>query len=470
METVRNKTPESKHPFDMENMNTVTFISCLGLSAPQAWIFWINSIASSGDQRIAWQIVYGMLSLVLVASAILAIKRPKIPRVLASKGVSCAVGTAGSVLLIASCVANNSAITAFALFVCALGLALSYIQWGVFYAKINLRNAILFLFSSGIAAAAIKAFAFFAPWPVEAVVCSALPAISSALNAKAERYRPNPMSARIFFNRQNITGLWKAALAVATFSAASAVLLAIAPPPKETASMFFLIGRLTEALLCAGVLVLLFPLGKTFDFPRLWKAILVLVATGILACIAFPQSVIQSVFSSASINFIVLFVWLTLSDIARHSTMSPVVVFGIGWSCYTLPFFLGSEACIALDESISDPVRLSFVLYAVALVAAFCLERRDRDIALIFSDLAERRAEPSDFADIDNRCAAVAKSYSLTERELEVMQHLCKGRSKAYIAEALFVTENTIKGHTKRIYSKLDVHSRKELQQLVDTN
>ena len=56
----------------------------------------------------------------------------------------------------------------------------------------------------------------------------------------------------------------------------------------------------------------------------------------------------------------------------------------------------------------------------------------------------------------------------LTARELEVMQMLCRGRSKAYIAETLFITENTVKGHARRLYTKLDVHSKKELQQLID--
>ena len=45
---------------------------------------------------------------------------------------------------------------------------------------------------------------------------------------------------------------------------------------------------------------------------------------------------------------------------------------------------------------------------------------------------------------------------------------LCRGRSKAYIAETLFITENTVKGHARRLYAKLNVHSKKELQQLID--
>lgn len=88
---------------------------------------------------------------------------------------------------------------------------------------------------------------------------------------------------------------------------------------------------------------------------------------------------------------------------------------------------------------------------------------------LIFHDLSsEPRPAPQDFESIDERCRTVAAQHHLTARELEVMQMLCRGRSKAYIAETLFITENTVKGHARRLYAKLNVHSKKELQQLID--
>ena len=103
------------------------------------------------------------------------------------------------------------------------------------------------------------------------------------------------------------------------------------------------------------------------------------------------------------------------------------------------------------------------------MVAAFCLEARDQNTKQIFPDLDdEAHAAPEDFTSIDRRCEALGRQRGLTTREVEVMQMLCKGRSKAYIAETLFVTENTVKGHAKRLYTKLDVPSKKELQQLVD--
>jgi LuxR family maltose regulon positive regulatory protein len=49
---------------------------------------------------------------------------------------------------------------------------------------------------------------------------------------------------------------------------------------------------------------------------------------------------------------------------------------------------------------------------------------------------------------------------SLSERELEVLRLLAAGLSNREIAEGLYLSINTVKTHTKSIYSKLNVRSR----------
>ena len=103
------------------------------------------------------------------------------------------------------------------------------------------------------------------------------------------------------------------------------------------------------------------------------------------------------------------------------------------------------------------------------LVSSFCLEMRDQDTKWLFAELrGEPVSAPADYRSLEERCEEVGKQHKLTPRELEIMQLLCKGRTKAYIAETLYLTENTVKGHTKHIYSKLDVHSKQELLDLVE--
>ncbi|MBP9102713.1 MAG: DNA-binding response regulator [Chitinophagaceae bacterium] len=52
---------------------------------------------------------------------------------------------------------------------------------------------------------------------------------------------------------------------------------------------------------------------------------------------------------------------------------------------------------------------------------------------------------------------------TLTNREVETIQHLMQGKTNHEIAESQFVTINTVKTHLKNIYLKFDVESRGQL-------
>ena len=56
----------------------------------------------------------------------------------------------------------------------------------------------------------------------------------------------------------------------------------------------------------------------------------------------------------------------------------------------------------------------------------------------------------------------IVQHTKLTPRETEVLAHLCKGKSYRMIAEALFISEETVKRHIKNIYKKLEVSSKSE--------
>jgi len=51
---------------------------------------------------------------------------------------------------------------------------------------------------------------------------------------------------------------------------------------------------------------------------------------------------------------------------------------------------------------------------------------------------------------------------SLTEREREVLAYLVKGFTAPEVAGLLSITEHTVKTHIRRVYEKLEVHSRGE--------
>jgi len=58
--------------------------------------------------------------------------------------------------------------------------------------------------------------------------------------------------------------------------------------------------------------------------------------------------------------------------------------------------------------------------------------------------------------------ASTIRTYGLTERELQVLQHLAKGYSTKQIASDLEMAFNTVRSHLKNIYAKLHVNCGKE--------
>ncbi len=62
------------------------------------------------------------------------------------------------------------------------------------------------------------------------------------------------------------------------------------------------------------------------------------------------------------------------------------------------------------------------------------------------------------------------KRYTITPRETEIIHEICRGLTNQQIADTLFISLQTVKDHTHRIYSKTDCASRAQLIRLVNDN
>jgi len=69
-----------------------------------------------------------------------------------------------------------------------------------------------------------------------------------------------------------------------------------------------------------------------------------------------------------------------------------------------------------------------------------------------------------------SRLTAVAVDSTLTPRELEVLRLVASGASNGEIAQALWVTEQTVKFHLSNVYRKLDVGNRTEASHYAHLN
>ena len=60
------------------------------------------------------------------------------------------------------------------------------------------------------------------------------------------------------------------------------------------------------------------------------------------------------------------------------------------------------------------------------------------------------------------------QKYGITPREREVIEQLCLGKTNQQIADTLFISLQTVKDHTHRIYTKVGINSRMKLVQMVN--
>lgn len=192
----------------------------------------------------------------------------------------------------------------------------------------------------------------------------------------------------------------------------------------------------------------------------------ILISTLIATNVPHDVNILFIVFECIrQVMYILLF--YTLCALAHRTEIHPLIVFGSGWAPYGLALSSGMFAASFIETPHASE---SFIMNVVCLttigvVLIFTL-RDDANAKPFFQDKPEE-GPLHDFEVIDRRCLLIADQYGLSKRELETMQFICKGRSKRYIAEHLMLSENTVRGYAKTLYTKLGVHSKQELLDLL---
>ena len=330
-----------------------------------------------------------------------------------------------------------------------------YLQWGAFYTGVNLLMAIGCLFIGNIAASVLKCAAHFSPFPLTwCAITMALP-VASVQSSCRMALIDAPVGGRADarFESHNLRGLWKVAVAAAVLSYVTAFLVGTSFGNQSAAAAdVFLLGRAFEVLISGVVLAVVIGANRAFNFAQLWRIVLTVLALDVLSQALLPQiTVIRRVESSAW-DLLVLLTWLTVIDIARHAKADRNVVIGVGWAVYAASFAAGLVHSSWFSSG-SFGVFTTLLMFALAMVGTFFLEVRDQDTKWIFAELSgERVSAPQDHRSIDERCDAIGAERALTPRELEVMKMLCKGRTKSYIAETLYLTENTVRVHEAHLH------------------
>lgn len=225
-----------------------------------------------------------------------------------------------------------------------------------------------------------------------------------------------------------------------------------------------------------------------------------------LAFLVFPDSVRHYLpaLTMAFWQIVEAYIILLIIDISRSGVASISLVFSAGWGIVCCGAAIGvifgqsidlaigsgeqSVSFISIFHTIVAVIASSIVMGArfpappedatvLPMVGAATPASGEGDVG--GGSLADGRAggavgreEVADEAEardeVGAACDRIVERFALSEREAEVCELLTRGNTRAGIASRLFVSENTVRTHVKNIYSKLHIHSKQQLIDLVD--
>lgn len=172
------------------------------------------------------------------------------------------------------------------------------------------------------------------------------------------------------------------------------------------------------------------------------------------------------IFSTQQLLTVVLYA--RFAALSSRGKNNPASVFALGVGAMDAGFVLGMLAGEAASKS-AWPLELTLgVAYVVVLggflaTGVFLRKGTDPDEpATSGSNLDARGKLTFSLEELSTR-------YGLTAREEDVLEQLLRGKSISAIATDFFLSKNTVRSHVAHIYQKMDVHTRDELLELVDT-
>jgi len=196
------------------------------------------------------------------------------------------------------------------------------------------------------------------------------------------------------------------------------------------------------------------------------------------ACLFFPfipeeHWYIFSFLSMMVFALLSIAVMVSCLQFSQTKQMSIIAVYGL-MAC----FLYLSGLCGSLFGSFIDDAVLSSratVIASILTIAFICVflamkiwrnltKGKQASKVKVKESSTEATANPLKLA-----CESIVEAQTLSKREGEVMTLLAHGRDVPFIATSLNLSRHTIRGYIKSIYQNLDVHSKQELIDFVES-
>lgn len=345
-----------------------------------------------------------------------------------------------------------------------VGFGWALLQWGSFFGRADALTTILcLLMAIGVSTILYFAIELLPPLSRPAALV-AVAILSTGFARRACRLCVSASRPEVRFDAESISSLWKFFLGAGIFSFVFGYVGSSADIYEGDSAMSVFRSVFT-IMLAFAVAYWVFRKPARAGGSKLWVLDLVLVGVA-LVLLSFPvfeARMFGALLVLTAQTFAKSFLSAALADIARHSNWRSSSVYAAGWALFFAPLVAGSLLFHVIGREGWMGADLMVALFLLALSVVLLLDQTSFSRQRLFFDLAEEAEELSLDRSIDEACQNIARENNLSLREVEVLSMFVRGRTKPYIANSLFVSENTVKAHIKNIYTKMDVHSKQEL-------
>ncbi|MDR2197639.1 MAG: LuxR C-terminal-related transcriptional regulator [Coriobacteriales bacterium] len=283
----------------------------------------------------------------------------------------------------------------------------------------------------------------------------------------------SPHASSASASRAALQQLWRPVLCTAVFGFMSGLMLEISRHDGLSLGEFQQVSIIASLIVVAILLLPALILARPLDITSAYRISLPISAAGflLLPFLFDALSGITIALVHMGLMTVSIVLWCLLATTAHNTGLPAHRVFGACLAATTLALLAGNAFGLLQGAFLTQSV---LSLAAVALVSIYLLSMLS---LVFFRGQGLARETRSDKASAENplsrekfyleSCRQIATDAGLTPREAEMLPLLGSGRSIARMAELLFISENTAKSHVKSIYSKLGVHSKQELIDLV---
>lgn len=204
-----------------------------------------------------------------------------------------------------------------------------------------------------------------------------------------------------------------------------------------------------------------------FDISRIYKTPFALMTCGLLFALTTltTSSLLANTLISGGYSLMFLTLTILLCDISHRHAISAALLCSIEELAMSTNILGHIASALSESETIFsvDGRTASALLAVLVVIASVTLlpEREPSRWGLSFFGVKATGLE-NDMA----RLARIAQTCSLSPREKEVFYLLAEGKNNSDIEQQLYIAKGTLKSHTQRIYRKLNIHTRRELESI----